>query len=784
MDLSFVIRLVDQLTGPAAKVKKGMLDIGEAAKQGLSGAFKEGFSVENIETATKNAEAALRDARSRMIGAVGQAIALAAPVIKAADFQDAFIDFANVAEIPVERMGEIEAKLIAATRTTGKNKSELLQILATYVGKGMGVDESLAAIEATGRASTATKSEISDMGNAGFAVMDNLKVGAAELAKAFDVMAATGKQGSFELKDMARNFPELTANASALQMKGVPAVASLAAALQIAMKSAGSADQAANNMSNFLGKITSPETVRNFKKMGIDIEKEMKTAAANGTDPLLHSLELIQKATGGDQFKMGELFADKQVLDFLRALIPNLQEYQRIRNEAGGASGVIDKDFANVVAGLKTEMKGLVTEVDNLFSAGSGLLPVVQDIVKRLTGLLRQVNDWTTANPKLTSTIVKVTAGLMSASIAMRTAAYGLAALRLGAIGLTSAFLKFQDGKNVATGWRIIAGSWTFAASAARSLGSAMLFMLSPLRNAVAGLAMLSASAGGGLGGAMVAVVAVLKAAAAGIAGAVAAISAPVWTLVALLAAAGFAIWKYWDRVSSFVSGFAGPFIDLFSSGLAKLGTALNDFIDMVGRAFGIDPGKIEAFKASIKSALDFSGLIDAAKTKLQDFWNTISGFFSQEKLSNSAKAGMNAAGRQLATDMLDGIKAGFEAVYQWFAGVPARIRAAIGNIDVSDLITGWGPLQRWFGSGENQTPQIEPYRPAAAGAAGPGVTDADLQKSVKAVIHDTRPPVVNLTQNITGTTDPKAIAREANYRMGAAISSTKSGMFNNGGNY
>ncbi|MDH0615161.1 MULTISPECIES: phage tail tape measure protein [unclassified Agrobacterium] len=783
MDLSFVIRLVDQLTGPAAKVKKGMLDIGEAAKQGLSGAFKEGFSVENIENATKNAEAALRDARSRMIGAVGQAIAIAAPVIKAADFQDAFIDFANVAEIPVERMGEIEAKLIAATRTTGKNKSELLQILATYVGKGMGVDESLAAIEATGRASTATKSEISDMGNAGFAVMDNLKVGAAELAKAFDVMAATGKQGSFELKDMARNFPELTANASALQMKGVPAVASLAAALQIAMKSAGSADQAANNMSNFLGKITSPETVRNFKKMGIDIEKEMKTAAANGTDPLLHSLELIQKATGGDQFKMGELFADKQVLDFLRALIPNLQEYQRIRNEAGGASGVIDKDFANVVAGLKTEMKGLVTEVDNLFSAGSGLLPVVQDIVKRLTGLLRQVNDWTTANPKLTSTIVKVTAGLLSASVAMRTAAYGLAALRLGAIGLTSTFLKFQDGKNIATGWRIIAGSWTLAASAARSLGSAMLFMLSPLRNAVAGLAMLSASAGGGLGGAMVAVVAVLKAAAAGIAGAVAAISAPVWTLVALLAAAGFAIWKYWDRVSSFVSGFAGPFIDLFSSGLAKLGTALNDFIDMVGRAFGIDPGKIEAFKASIKSALDFSGLIDAAKTKLQDFWNTISGFFSQEKLSNSAKAGMNAAGRQLATDMLDGIKAGFEAIYQWFAGVPSRIRAAIGRIDVSDLITGWGPVKRWFGS-EEQPAQIEPYRPAAAGAAGPGVTDADLQKTVKAVIHDTRPPVVNLTQHITGGTDPKAIAREANYRMGAAISATKSGMFNDGGNY
>ena len=133
-------------------------------------------------------------------------IALGARVIKAADFQAAFIDFANVAEIPIERMAEIEARLIAATRVTGKNKSELLDILSAYVGKGMSVDDSLKAIEATGRAATATKSEVSDMTNAGFAVMDNLKVSALDLAKAFDVMAASGKEGSFELKDMSTSL--------------------------------------------------------------------------------------------------------------------------------------------------------------------------------------------------------------------------------------------------------------------------------------------------------------------------------------------------------------------------------------------------------------------------------------------------------------------------------------------------------------------------------------------------------------------------------------------------
>ncbi|MGK9040781.1 phage tail tape measure protein [Rhizobium sp. SA279] len=771
MDISFVIRLIDQLTGPAKKVKSGLLDLGQAAKQGFSGAIKDGFTVENIETATRNAEAALRDARGRMLGAFGQAMTLAAPIFKGANFQDAFIDFANVAEIPIDRMGEIEARLIAQTRTTGKNKTELLQILATYVGKGMDLDESLAAIEATGRASTATKAEVGDMGNAGYAVMDNLKVAATDLAKAFDVMASTGKSGSFELKDMARNFPELTANASALKMQGVPAVASLAAALQIAMKSAGSADQAANNMSNFLGKITSPDTVKNFKKMGIDIEKEMKSAAAKGTDPLLHSLELIKKATGGDQYKMGELFADKQVLDFLRALIPNLEDYKRIRDEAGAASGVIDKDFVNVMSGLKTQIKGFVTEIDNLFSAGGALLPVVQGIVLRGTELVRMVNDWSTANPELTATIVKITAGLLAASVAMRVASYAFAAMRLSAIGFTSTFLRFQDGRNIATGWRIIAGAWRFAAGSASALGSALLPVagrIPMLRNAIAGLSFISAASGGGLAGSLSAVTAALTAFASGLASIVAGITAPVWAIAAVLAAAGFAVWKYWDRISSFASGFAGPIVAFFNTGVEGVTKALSLLVDRIGSALNIDPATITAFKASMAKMFDFSAMIDAAKEKLGEIWKVITSFFSQEKLSDSDKEAMRAAGAALGTAVVDGFKAAFEALYSWLTGVPGRIRAAIGSIDLSGLIKPPAWMSGLFGSEEGAA-SMQPYQPQQSGAAAPAAGDTTSNVTINQ----------NVTQNITSP-DPKAAGDAAASKL-ESLSSVRSGAFNDG---
>lgn len=687
MDVSLLIRLIDQVSAPAKKVADSLRGIGRVAdemKRGFGDAIRRGFSVDNIETATRNAEAALDRARSRLLGGIGMALTLAAPVVKAGDFQEAFIDFANVAEIPIEQMSDIEARLVAATRETGKNKLELLQILSTYVGKGMDLDQALEAIRATGRASTATKAEVSDMSNAGFAVMDNLGVSAADLAKAFDVMALSGKEGSFELKDMSRAFPELTAGAAALKMKGVPAVAALAAALQIAMKSAGSADQAANNMSNFLGKITSADAVKNFKEMGIDIEKELKNATEKGADPLLTALKLIEKATdGGDQFKMNQLFADKQVKDFLLALIPNLEEYERIRDKAAGAEGIIDKDWINVTAGFKAQVKALVTEIDNLFSSGGALLPIAQELLASFTDIVKQVNDWTKANPELTDTIVKSLAALLAVNVASRFLAFGIAAVRGPLIRLFSAFLKFdKQGRNIATGWRLLSATAglvgpalvRLGAGAARaSAGIARLVGLSSrLRNAASGLALLaSISRGGAIGAGWT----VLATAIGAVGSALATITAPAWAVIAALVAAAFAVWKFWDRISSFAAGFASVFAGVFSaagSEIAAFGTTLGSalagiggrvatfadkFVKFNAALFGIDPAAVERFKAAIADAFDFSGWIESARSALADFWSGLGSLFSAEKLTDGEKENMYKAGQALAQRLVDGIR-------------------------------------------------------------------------------------------------------------------------------
>lgn len=488
LNVALILRLIDQFSTPADKVRAAIRGMGNSAKefrQGFAQQIRAGFSEANIADALAKNEQAIASARGRLMGAFGMGLTLAAPVMASGKMQADLIDYGNLAGLTGEKLRSLGVDLNALSRAskTGMSAPELLAGLQTYVGKGLDQDAALKALLATGRAAKATNSEFNDMAAAGFAVMDNLTVAPEQLRKVFDAMAKSGKEGSFELKDMARNFPEITAGARALGMEGVDGVASLAAALQIAMKSAGSADQAANNFSNFMGKLTSPDTVKKFAEFGVDVQAELNKAAASGADPLEHMLGVIQKVTGGDQFKMGELFSDKQVLDFLRAAIPNLEEYRRIKQAALGADGIIDADYEAKMGGFVESTVQLKNAVMELFGASGVLLPILTDITKQATSFVYAVSDWTKEHPKLTEAIVKGGAALLVFGIGSRVLGYGFAIMRGGLIRTLGLFLKFNDaGRNVSIAAKALRGlGW--AISGLGKLGKfSLAALITPLR--------------------------------------------------------------------------------------------------------------------------------------------------------------------------------------------------------------------------------------------------------------------------------------------------------------
>ena len=488
LNVALILRMIDQFSGPADKVRAAIRGMGNSAKefrQGFAAQIRAGFSEANIADALAKNEQAVNKARGRLMGAFGMGLTLAAPVMASAKMESSLISYGNLASLTGEKVRALGADLGALSRRdqTGMSSGQLLSGLETYVGKGLDQDAALKALLATGRAAKATRSEFDLMAASGFAVMDNRDVKPEQLRKVFDVMAQGGKDGGFELRDMAKAFPEITAGAKALGMEGVDGVASLTALLQIATKSAGSTDQAANNFSNFLGKLASPDTVKNFSKFGVDVQAELNKAAASGADPLEHMLGVIQKVTGGDQFKMGELFADKQVLDFLRAAIPNLEEYRRIKAKALGADGVVDKDFAAEMQGLEENVTQLKNSLIELNSASGALLPALTDITKQATSFIYAVTDWTKANPELTAGIVKWGAAALAGGVALRVLGYGFALMGGPLIRVVSWFLKFNDaGRNVSIAAKAVRGLFSVFGGLAKLGKFSLSALIAPLR--------------------------------------------------------------------------------------------------------------------------------------------------------------------------------------------------------------------------------------------------------------------------------------------------------------
>jgi TP901 family phage tail tape measure protein len=337
----------------------------------------------------------------------------------------------NVAEQTDVQLQQLDRRLLGLAPRVNQTQAELIAGMGVFTSKGMAMPAVEAILPTVAKAATAATADIKELSTTTFAMQDNLKVASGEVRSAIGVAMQAGQLGAFELRDMAQYFPALTAQAQALKMQGLPAVSQLGAGLQVALKGAGDPSQAFNNFNNFLSKLTSPETVKNFKDMGVDLEKEWRRIAASGKDPIEEMMALIQRMTKGNEFKMGELFGDQQVLAFLKPMMANLEEYRRIRDTSlreGRTGALIDRNYNAIMGTAKEQSKQLRINMEAVARAE------LERPLQRYSAVLAQING----DPQLQRSLFRVATGLLAVgagSVVMGTA-FKVFAPVLSAVGL------------------------------------------------------------------------------------------------------------------------------------------------------------------------------------------------------------------------------------------------------------------------------------------------------------------------------------------------------------
>jgi TP901 family phage tail tape measure protein len=596
------------------------------------------------------------DARARsadmMAGgatALGVGAAIAAPALGGAALAEGYeadlVTIAQRSDLTAEATDRLGQRILAAGAAANQTRQEMTAIVDELTAQGDSADDALVRGAAVARAATAYGEAGQDIARAAGSLR-NLNMAASDTARGLDIMAAAGKEGNFEFGDMARAFPSLTSSAARFGMEGPRALAELAAAAQIARTGAGSSEEAATNLNNLLQKIGSPQTAKNFAKMGINLTEALAAGEASGKSALETIIELTQRATRGDASRLGYLFEDAQVQKALLPLMRDLDEFSAMRERALGADGVVDRDFQRRMEASAEATKALRIAADRAaISFGEHVRPALDAGKQAVTDLLDAFADFSEENPNLVRTLA-----IGSLVIAGLVATVGALAVAAGAVLIPLAGLKWA----IASLGLTAAGTSGLLAGAFGALRAASVFLLTN----------------------------------------------PIGLALTAIGVAGYLIYRNWSRVgpvlgavwSGIKSGAAAAFglVNRLFLNFHPLGFIVRNWqpiTRLVGSIFNL-------VKEVVGLGLDYVKLAILRFTPLGFIirnWGPISGFVST--LWTGVTSGVGLAITTIKNVLanfkpLNDIKAAFAAVWTYFRDLPGRFFQA-GADAVNGLVRG-----------------------------------------------------------------------------------------------
>ncbi|KRA95876.1 phage tail protein [Pseudomonas sp. Root68] len=411
----------------------------------------------------------VEEGRESLRSGFGTAVAgttlAAVPTKVSADFQAIIRDIAiKSGTANTQQEVDTARDIVQTSKDSGMANTQVADLVNQLVGGGMELAEALKYAPVAAKFAVGQGASGTDTAKMILAMQNNAKItDPKKMEQALASVALLGQQGSFEAADMAKWFPELLAQMAGSGITGQEAVTQLGAMLQVQIKSAGSADEAANNLKNWIAKIGSGETVKGYADAGIDYQGSMNAAIAKGLSTFEASFELARryvektdpkKAKQLDQgltkisqetdpakaqamadalaatLRTGDVFADMQVKTALMAYTQNKKLYADLKRDAANPNGqrkdILDKNLneRRESSSQRWAETGQAFN-DSLRAIGDALRPATDALASGIGAAARGLTALSEETPKVVLGLAALSAGALLAGKAW-------AALKIG----------------------------------------------------------------------------------------------------------------------------------------------------------------------------------------------------------------------------------------------------------------------------------------------------------------------------------------------------------------
>lgn len=319
-----------------------------------------------------------------------------------------------------------------------QKSGDVIETMASLVSQGLDdVSEIKEYAKNAAQAATAWNGNAVEMADLQFAYKKQLGLSKEDMRAALNITATGASQGSFEIKDMAKDMPVITSLLANVGMMGKDAVASGVAALETVRDVKGSSNETTTALAELLRQITSKETANAFKNVsmskgrvlteadkkagekGADIQSLLKDRASQGMNTLegfVDIAETYMKAAGmakevenlkyakNDEEKaqiisklteagaLSELVSSSEASSALLALIAKKGRYTDIKGKGIDSASSGDKLQSDFELSADTTSKQM-EKVSNKWSAlldtiGTAMRPGTEKTLDLLIGFM------------------------------------------------------------------------------------------------------------------------------------------------------------------------------------------------------------------------------------------------------------------------------------------------------------------------------------------------------------------------------------------------------------
>ncbi|AUM42498.1 hypothetical protein SEEP1673_022655 [Salmonella enterica subsp. enterica serovar Poona str. ATCC BAA-1673] len=245
-------------------------------------------------------------------GVAAAGAALVQPIRKQMSYSERLTEMTNTAFSDQDIAGRtagmqrLDKMIRQNVQSSGLSKEGVMDAANELLANGLSEKEVNTLLPSITRSASAGKTDPVQLAKIATSALQSFKIPKEQMGRAMDMILAAGQAGGFEQSDMAKWLPAQMAAGSNIGMSGLDGLKKILGLNEVSVTTAGSKDEAGNNVVNLLAKIGSQDAARAAARIringkGIDLPGTLAKARENGMDPLQAFAGVINKVVGQDK---------------------------------------------------------------------------------------------------------------------------------------------------------------------------------------------------------------------------------------------------------------------------------------------------------------------------------------------------------------------------------------------------------------------------------------------------------------------------------------------------